>query len=268
MSNNVFESYKLIAKLSGAITTKSPMRIGAGKGLEVLESDLPIVKNTKGFPVIPGSSLKGLFRGNLQRILYMKFGKNMESLLSEIFGGKEEGECASSVLFHEIVADSYKIAERKHIAIDPERGSARRGGLFDVECVMDGSTFRGCFLTARNLSPKALALFKTVIDATNLGLIKLGGFKSRGYGSIEIRLDELRFIFPGIDGSGEFTINGLIPNKEELKSAKFSLDGKFSIDDVEVEAEISEAPSFFGTEVIIMGGEISKLFDGLLKVIA
>jgi len=275
MAEGAFESYKLITKLSGKITTKSPMRIGAGRGLEVLESDLPVVKNTKGIPVIPGSSLKGFFRGNLQRILYMKFDSDrVESLLNEIFGGKEEGELASTVLFHELEAEAnkFKIVERKHIAIDPEKGSVKN--LFDVECVVDGSVFSGCLLTARNLSPKGLALLKAVIDATNFGLAKLGGFKSRGYGSIEIELDELRFILPG-KSTDELkkglTIDGLIPNREKsclkLNSAKFRADGKMWIDNIEVEAQINEAPSFFGVEVVIRKGEISKLFDELLKVV-
>jgi len=275
MTEGIFKTYKLITKLSGTITTRSPMRIGAGRGLEVLESDLPIVKNARGLPVIPGSSLKGFFRGNLQRILYMKFdGEGVESLLNEIFGGKEKDENTSSILFHELKAEAnkYKIAERKHIAINPEKGSVRN--LFDVECVMDGSMFSGCLLTARNLSPKGLALLKTVIDATNFGLAKLGGFKSRGYGSIEIRLDELRFILPGKNADElkeGLIIDGLIPNKEKsclkLNSAKFRADGKVWIDDTEVKAQIHETPSFFGVEIVITEDEISKLFDGLLKVV-
>ncbi len=272
--NQIFESYKLITKLSGKITTKSPMRIGAGRGLEVLESDLPIVKNTEGVPIIPGSSLKGFFRGTLQRILYMKFnGNRVESLLKEIFGGKEKGEHASSIFFHELEANKYKIAERKHIAIDPERGSAKRGSLFSPECIMDGSVFSGCLLTARNLSPKGLALIKTVIDATNFGLAKLGGFKSRGYGSIEIMLDELRFVLPGRSAEElreEVIIDGLVPeklNKKKLNSAKFRTDSKVWIDDVEVEAQINDAPQFFGVEIVLKEGEISKLLDELLKVV-
>ena len=275
MAGGIFESYKLITKLNGKITTKSPMRIGVGRGLEVLESDLPIVKNAKGSPVIPGSSLKGFFRSNLQRILYMKFdGNSVESLLNEIFGGKENGEHASSILFHELEAEAnkYKIAERKHIAIDPEKGSVKN--LFDAECVMDGSTFSRCLLTARNLSPKGLALFKAVIDATNLGLTKLGGFKSRGYGSIEIKLDELKFILPGksVDELREdVIINGLVPNKDKsclkLSSSKFRVDNKVMIDDIEAGAQINEAPSFFGVELILREDAISKLFDELLKVV-
>lgn len=270
--NRIFESYKLITKLSGRIITKSPMRIGAGRSLEVLESDLPIVKNTEGVPIIPGSSLKGFFRGTLQRILYMKFnGNRVESLLKEIFGGKEKGEHASSIFFHELEANKYKIAERKHIAIDPEKGSVRN--LFDVECVMDGSVFSGCLLTARNLSPKGLALIKTVIDATNFGLAKLGGFKSRGYGSIEIMLDELRFVIPGKSADElreEVVIDDLVPeelNKEKLNSARFRADSKVWIDDVEVEARINDAPQFFGVEIVLKEGEISKLLDELLKVV-
>lgn len=267
-----FEAYKLLAKLNGKIITKSPVRIGAGRGLEVLESDLPILKNTKGVPIILGSSLKGFFRGTLQRILYMKFGKGVESLLNEIFGGKEENDWASAVFFHELECEAgkYTIAERKHIAIDPEKGSV--SNLFDVECVLEGSTFSGCLLTARNLSPKGLALFKTVIDATNFGLAKLGGFKSRGYGEIEIKLDELRFILPGrsVDELRRgLVIDGLIPNREESclrhNSAKFRADGNVWIDDVEIVAEVNKSPSFFGVEIVVREKEILKLLEELLK---
>lgn len=275
MPDMPFSSYRLLAKLDGRIVAESPMRIGAGRSHGVLESDLPIVKDTQGTPVIPGSSLKGFFRGNLQRILYMLNKADVEPLLNEIFGGKGEEEWASAILFHEIKAENgkYKIAERKHIAINPEKGSV--SNLFDVECVMDGSTFKGTMFAARNVSPKGLALLKTVVDATNIGLARLGGFKSRGYGIIRIELDELVFILPGksvYELKNGVTINDLIPTKFgsiQLSSAQFKVNGDtISIDGVEVHAKVDSVPAFFGVKIIIGGEEIAKLFEKLLEMVA
>lgn len=259
----MFGSYRLISKLSGRITAKSPLRIGAGRETELISSDLPIIKNSNGVPIIPGSSLKGFVRGNLERLSSTVFKENSERLLKKIFGGSGENEWASAVLFHDLKAEKFEIIERPHIAIDPEKQSVRN--LFYVECVTDGSVFSGDILTARNLSPRALAILYTVISAANLGIFRLGGFKSRGYGEVEIKIEKLRFIIPSNKTKGKLSVDGLIGLNDEEKVEFELLDGKVRIGSFEVQAKISENIAFFGPEILIEGENINKVFQGLLE---
>lgn len=46
-----------------------PIHVGRGTSLEPVGTDLPIVKTPDGLPYIPGSSIKGVVRSELERIL-------------------------------------------------------------------------------------------------------------------------------------------------------------------------------------------------------
>jgi len=262
-----FSKYSILISVSGTITAKSPLRIGAGRALGIMESDLPVIKNTHGIPVIPGSSLKGFFRGQLQKILLMRMQKSyVDDLLKEIFGGSGESDKASAVLFHEMRMIKGRVSERKHIAINPETGGV--SNLFDVECVMDGAVFEGKMLSARNLNPKTLGLIKVVIDVTKLGFGRLGGFKSRGYGEVEIAVEDIGLVFPGMgmnDLRSGFSVEDLIP--EEFGSIRVKAsDSEFSVDDEKFKAEMKEN-QYLGVEVKIGKEEAKKFLDSMLRMV-
>lgn len=56
-------------RLMGTLTTRTALRIGAGRSYDVLGDDVPVVKDTLERPVIPGSSLKGALRAYAERLL-------------------------------------------------------------------------------------------------------------------------------------------------------------------------------------------------------
>ena len=263
-----FSSYSLLTTVYGKIRARSPIRIGAGRGMGVVTSDLPVIKNAKEKPVIPGSSLKGFFRGHLQKLLLAKMGETeADRMLREIFGGVKDDDGASAILFHELEMKNGKVAERKHIAINPETGGVRN--LFDVECVLEGAVFEGRILSARNLNPKALALLKPVLDLADLGLGRIGGFKSRGYGEVDIGFEELAFIFPGKD-LGElkrgFEINDLIPDRFGSIRVQMS-DGWINFEDFSFKAETRESKTYFGVEVMLRDGEVTRFLDTMLQLV-
>ncbi len=264
-----FSRYSILISLSGTITAKSPLRIGAGRTLSIMESDLPVVKNSQGIPVIPGSSLKGFFRGQLQKILLMKMkNSDVDDLLKEIFGGSGESDKSSAVLFHEMRMSKGGVSERKHIAINPETGGVSVSNLFEIECVMDGAVFEGKMLSARNLNPKVLGLIKVVIDITKLGFGRLGGFKSRGYGEVEIAVEEISFVFPGKDIKelrGGFSVENLIPEKFGSVKVRAS-DSELFVDEGKFKAEIRENP-YLGVEVKIGKEEVVKFMDSMLEMV-
>lgn len=263
-----FSKYSIITTVSGKIRAMSPIRIGAGRDYSVIKSDLPVIKDTNENPVIPGSSLKGFFRGHLSKLLLTKMKEDeAEKLIIEIFGGTEENESASAIFFHEIPIKIGRITERKHIAINPETGGVRN--LFEVECVLDGAVFEGRLFSGRNLHPKAFALIKPIIDLTNLGVARIGGFKSRGYGEIAIDIDEIRMIFPGKsieDLNKGFEVDNLIPERFGSVKVKKSDEGVYIENNV-FKAELKENIAFLGIEICFRDSEASRFLESMVKVV-
>ncbi len=64
-----FSIFKNRYFIKAVLQLDTSLHIGEGTSLEPVGTDLPIVKDYKGLPYIPGSSLKGIFRFNLERIL-------------------------------------------------------------------------------------------------------------------------------------------------------------------------------------------------------
>ena len=61
--------YCTVFKLTGTLTTVTALRISAGRSSEPIGSDLPVIKNALGNPIIPGSSFKGAMRSRLESFL-------------------------------------------------------------------------------------------------------------------------------------------------------------------------------------------------------
>lgn len=83
-----------------------------------------------------------------------------------------------------------KIGVRTGIAIDRRTGAVQPGALYRVEFVEPGAKFKFS-MRCRNLPNYALGLLSLVLRRINEGLVKVGGFKSRGFGAIKV--ESLRF---------------------------------------------------------------------------
>jgi CRISPR-associated RAMP protein (TIGR02581 family) len=115
-------------------------------------------------------------------------------LLCKIFGAPSY---SSKITF----SDAYPLGEdgevlpfsfntRTGIAIDRNSGAVLRGALYTVEFIEPGAKFR-FLMTSRNLPNYALGLVSTIIRMMNSGEVKIGGFKTRGFGAVKI--DKLSF---------------------------------------------------------------------------
>lgn len=63
--------------IKGTIENKVPIYIGKGnEGFDPTEVDSPVLKDYEGKPIIPGSSLKGVLRSTVERILNNEIFKN------------------------------------------------------------------------------------------------------------------------------------------------------------------------------------------------
>jgi len=66
---NIFSTFKNRYFITAELVMDQPLHIGKGTSLEPLGTDLPVIKTPEGLPLIPGSSVKGVLRSELERIL-------------------------------------------------------------------------------------------------------------------------------------------------------------------------------------------------------
>lgn len=66
---NGFASFDCRYLISGNLVLDTPMHIGKGASLEPIGTDLPVVRDHRGLPFIPGSSIKGVVRSTLERLV-------------------------------------------------------------------------------------------------------------------------------------------------------------------------------------------------------
>jgi CRISPR-associated protein Csm3 len=55
--------------ISGILELENPMHVGRGASLEPIGTDMPVIIDQQGRPLIPGSSVKGVLRSETERIL-------------------------------------------------------------------------------------------------------------------------------------------------------------------------------------------------------
>lgn len=65
----MFEIFKNRLEITGILKTVTALRISAGRSTEPIGSDLPVIKDALGRPLIPGSSFKGALRSRLESFL-------------------------------------------------------------------------------------------------------------------------------------------------------------------------------------------------------
>jgi CRISPR-associated RAMP protein (TIGR02581 family) len=65
----MFDTFKNRLEITGKLTTITALRISAGRSTEPIGTDLPVIKDALGQPLIPGSSFKGALRSRLESFL-------------------------------------------------------------------------------------------------------------------------------------------------------------------------------------------------------
>lgn len=72
----MFDTFTNRLEITGTLTTITALRISAGRSSEPIGSDLPVIKDALGNPLIPGSSFKGALRSRLESFLRAIVGNN------------------------------------------------------------------------------------------------------------------------------------------------------------------------------------------------
>jgi CRISPR-associated RAMP protein (TIGR02581 family) len=65
----MFDTFKNRLEISGTLSTVTALRVGAGKSTDPTSSDMPVMKDALGCPLIPGSSFKGAMRSRLESFM-------------------------------------------------------------------------------------------------------------------------------------------------------------------------------------------------------
>lgn len=66
---SLFYEFESRLVLRGRLMTMTALRIGAGRSLEPIGTDLPVLRDALGRPFVPGSSFKGVLRSRIEALL-------------------------------------------------------------------------------------------------------------------------------------------------------------------------------------------------------
>lgn len=66
---SLFYQFESRLMLQGRLMTTTALRIGAGRSLEPIGTDLPVLRDALGRPFVPGSSFKGVLRSRIEALL-------------------------------------------------------------------------------------------------------------------------------------------------------------------------------------------------------
>ena len=184
----------------------SPMSVGSG---ENNETDRDLIRDSRGIPYIPGSSLAGIYRGLFSRETAEKyFGPELNK--EKIQNATEETNdrkaqrtqnaqidtklCDSAVITYDAFSDEreYLIAKRDMVELD-EYKTAVPGGKFDFQILEPGVRFV-TFIEQQMDHVDQQYVLNEIADAWRKGKIRIGAKTGRGYGQTEcIQIDTAMF---------------------------------------------------------------------------
>ena len=158
-----------------------------------------------------------------QNLEAIKLFHSKACLLCKVFG-------APSFTGHVEFSDAYPLVEergepsdvpvgvRTGIAIDRRTGAVHRGALYEVEFIEPGAKFWFSIRTT-NLPNYALGLLAKTLIMLNEGWVKVGGFKTRGFGEVKVKGLHFKAKGPKVDGT---KLLGLDDSDEEVDLANLA----------------------------------------------
>ncbi len=185
----------------------SGIRVGMGRGGPAEATDLPLLRDPAGRPLIPGSSFKGVLRSAAERLLRGTRDKLTCDVLStsnrclagrrkanpgdleelcwtcRVFGNPFK---AGRLVVFDLIADSTGTVVRDGVAIDRAELKAKDGAKYDYEVAPPGTIFQGR-LRLDDPEPGDLGLVLTLLDLIDAGIVTVGGGASRGLGRVRHR---------------------------------------------------------------------------------
>ena len=165
----------------------APLRVGTGIGDK---TDSDVSKDSRGFPMVPGTSLTGVLRGLCQ-----------EENRDKLFGAIRPAICESKVLISDAVLSpdsqdaDFRVTRRDGVSLN-DRGVSETGEKYDFEVVECRKPYRALFELADNASESDLACFEHILRQIERNGVCLGARTTRGYGSMKAEIHKKVFALP------------------------------------------------------------------------
>ena len=225
----MFNIFKNRLEIEGTLWTITALRIGAGRSSEPIGSDLPVIKDALGRPLIPGSSLKGALRSRLESFLrgiHPKLAANPANEAEWSINSKEmrtlkeqhkqdreltlaiaeKTDFVSRLFGSPWVASKLQIRdlnvrddawfgqyqERDGVAIERDTETAADGKLYDFQVVPPNTAFEFRAIV-ENAEPAELGLLIIGLHQLETEQIPIGGGRSRGLGVVKLEVSQMRW---------------------------------------------------------------------------
>ena len=226
----MFDTFKNRLEITGILTTVTALRISAGRSTEPIGSDLPVIKDALGKPLIPGSSFKGALRSRLESFLrgidpnlaedpanYTSSTRN-----NQVKAFKEKYKNNDLILTQELIgitddigslfgtpwmASKFQVRdltvqpdawfgqyqERDGVAIDRDTETVADGKLYDYQVVPAATPF-DFKAVVENAHDWELGLLMIGLHQFETEQIPLGGGRSRGLGVVKLEIDKMLWV--------------------------------------------------------------------------
>lgn len=221
----MFDRFENRLELTGVLKAITAVRVSAGRSTEPIGSDLPVLKDSLGQPLIPGASFKGAMRSRLESFLRAidpdlaknPIVENEWSVTKTMMDDFREAATSDADLTQKInaatdlaarvfgspwIASKFQVRdltvqpgtwfgqyqERDGVAIDRDTETAANQRLYDYQVVPAGTTF-DFHAVVENARPEELGLLMIGLHQFQGQQIPLGGGRSRGLGVVELSLE-------------------------------------------------------------------------------
>jgi CRISPR/Cas system CSM-associated protein Csm3 (group 7 of RAMP superfamily) len=189
------------------LTCRTGLHIGVGKSSALAGSDLPVLRDADGRPMVPGSSLRGVLRSGVEalskslgldsRCPSVSVANGDPRLPERLFGrvGQSKDDSfsfGSRLQISDARCDGDALTElRDGVSIRRDTRTVAGSAKFDLEVVAAGAKFRGTIRLKNGIDYEA-GLVAQALWMLDQGLLLLGGNSARGLGWMEVQVSEPR----------------------------------------------------------------------------
>jgi CRISPR-associated RAMP protein (TIGR02581 family) len=219
----------------GTLVAETALRVGAGRATEVTSNDLPVLRDQLNRPFIPGASLKGAFRAQLESLIAAldpsqspdlatiekRTGEKIKPLKEQemedidltraiwrfstmidlTFGSPE---IAGRLFFKDALVKEelwYEQFEvRNGVVLNRDTETAEDGLLYDYEVVPVGTPFT-FELVLENAAEWQVGMVLMALQPWERGEMQVGGFRSRGLGYVALK--EVQSTYHRVQGADD-----------------------------------------------------------------
>lgn len=212
--------------ISGTLIAQTALRIGAGRSSDVSGSDLPVLRDARGRPFIPGASLKGALRARVEALMAgvqpgevrdlqaMEKHQQVITAIKEAHKDSKDDQVisraiwatsnlieltfgaqwtASRLFFKDALVDEElwfgQFEVRNGVGIDRDTETVSGSLLYNYEVVPAGTRFH-FMLSMENAAPWQLGMLTLALKPWQRGEAQIGGFRSRGLGHIKLDMTQ------------------------------------------------------------------------------